>query len=254
VLAGTSAGGCVSLANGKDTLLPRRKCLKTRHFQRRSVFATSPGPPGTNAPGADSWAVKTVTGNPDGSSDTTYSNYLGEVLLQDHYDPAAGLHWDHYYAYDGSGQVTLDAAPSAVTGYSDSYADLLNNQSGSYLSNSSGLITRYDYYTTNTATETAAGSVAGYRQDVKVQQGQQGTLVTQESWQYYAHSAGGQTVAPVASDTVYRNTDGSGAETTSYTTTLGSWHSVMAGGYSGTHLFNTNIMKTLRRFKSSGQR
>ena len=200
MLAGTSAGGCVSLANGKDTLLPRRKCLKTRHFQRRSVFATSPGPPGTNAPGADSWAVKTVTGNPDGSSDTTYSNYLGEVLLQDHYDPAAGLHWDHYYAYDGSGQVTLDAAPSAVTGYSDSYADLLHFQSGSYqyLSNTSGLIQLSDYYSSTTAGETTAGGVTGYQQDSKLEQGQQGTPVLQETRQYYSHAAGGNTVAPLA--------------------------------------------------------
>jgi RHS repeat-associated protein len=170
----------------------------------------------TNIPGTDSWATKTVTGNPDGSSDTVYTNYVAEVMLTDHYDPASGLHWDHYYAYDGTGQLTLDAAPSAVLGYNDSYPDLLNNQSSTYLSNNSGLITRYDYYTTTTATETAAGGVIGYQQDRQVQQGQQGTLVPQETWQYYAHSASGQTVVPVASDTVYRNTNGSGAETTTY--------------------------------------
>jgi hypothetical protein len=160
------------------------------------------------------WAVKTVVTNPDNSTGTVYTNYVMEVMLDDHYDPAGGLHTDHYYAYNPLGQLTLAAAPSAVLGYNDSYPDLLNNQSSTYLSTGSGLITRYDYYGTTTATETAAGGVIGYRQDVKIQQGQQGPLVTQESWQYYAHSAGGQTVAPVASDTVYRNTNGTGGETT----------------------------------------
>jgi hypothetical protein len=114
-----------------------------------------------------------------------------------------------------------DAAPSAVTGYSDTYADLLHNVSGSYqyLSNSSGLIARLDYYAATTATETTAGGVANYLQDVQLQQGQQGALVPQETWQYYVHAFLNQTLAPLASDTVYRNTDGTGAETTSYSYT-----------------------------------
>ncbi len=72
------------------------------------------------------------------------------------------------------------------------------------------------YYTTTTATETTPGGAAGYEQDVKLEQGQQGTPIVQETWQYYAHTAGGATVDPVATDTVYRNADGTGAETTSY--------------------------------------
>jgi hypothetical protein len=175
----------------------------------------------TNAPGPNSWATRTVVTNPDGSTDTVYTNYVMEVMLDDHYDPSGGLHTDHFYGYDYQSQLTLSAAPSAVTGYSDSCADLLHNQNGSYqyLTNTSGLTARFDYYTTTTATETAAGGVARYLQDVQVQQGQQGALVPQEAWQYYAHAFQNQTVAPVASDTVYRNSDGSGAETTSATYT-----------------------------------
>jgi RHS repeat-associated protein len=168
-----------------------------------------------NAQGTDSWSTKTVVTNPDGSTDTVYTNYVMEVMLADHYDPAAARHWDSFYAYDAGGRLTLAAAPSAVTGYSDSYADLLHNVSGNYqyLNNSSGLLARFDYYGATTATETTAGGVANYWQDVKVQQVQQGTLVPQETWQYYAHAFSGQTVAPVATDAVYRNTDGTGAET-----------------------------------------
>jgi hypothetical protein len=170
-----------------------------------------------NAQGTNSWNTKTVVTNPDGGTDTVYSNYVNQVMLDDHYDPAGGLHWARFYAYAANGQLTLAAAPSAVAGYNDTYADLLHNQGGTYqyLNNGSGLLARFDYYGTTTATETAAGGVAHYWQDVKVQQGQQGALIPLESWQYYAHAFSGQTVAPVATDTVYRNTDGSGAETTS---------------------------------------
>lgn len=138
-------------------------------------------------------------------------------MLDDHYDPSSGLHTNRFYAYNSNGQLVLNAAPSAVNGYDDTYADLLNNQNGSYqyLNNSSGVIVRYDYYAATTADETTAGGVANYLQDVQIQQGQQGTLVPQETWQYYAHSYNGQTIAPIATDTVYRNDDGTGAQTTS---------------------------------------
>jgi hypothetical protein len=165
-----------------------------------------------NLPDYNIWSTKTVVTAPDGSTDTVYTNFAAEVLLDDHDDPASGLHTDQVYQYNERGQMILQAAPSAVNGYSDSYADLLNNQNGAYqyLNNSSGLIARYDYSTRTTATETTAGGVAGYLQDAQIQQGQQGTLIPQETWQYYAHAYNGMTVAPVATDTVYRNTDGTG--------------------------------------------
>src|SRR5262249_2325481 len=101
--------------------------------------------------------------------------------------------------------------------YDDTKADLLNNVSGhyQYLSDNSGLITTNDFYGSTTATETSAGGVAGYQQDVKIQHGEPGTAIPQETWQHSGHSASGTTVAPVATDTVYRNTDGTGGETTS---------------------------------------
>jgi hypothetical protein len=111
------------------------------------------------------------------------------------------------------GQVILRAAPSAVSGYSDSYADLLHFQGGGYqyLNNTSGLIELTDYYGSTTATQTTAGGIVNFEQDTKLEQGQQGTPVSQELWTWFLHTGRGIGVDVWATDTVYRNTDGSGA-------------------------------------------
>jgi RHS repeat-associated protein len=171
-----------------------------------------------NPAGYNSWAVKTVETLPDGNENIVYSNFAGEQMLGVFEDTATGQQWDTFYQYDNQGRVILQANPSAVTGYNDGYADLLHNQNGhyQYLSDHSGLITLYDYASTTTATESAPGRVAGYQQDSKIEQGQLGTPILQESMQYFAHTANGISVDPLATDTVYRNTNGSGAETTRY--------------------------------------
>src|SRR5262249_31611897 len=96
--------------------------------------------------------------------------------------------------------------------------DLLHSTSGNYqyLSDAAGLITKYDYFSSTTATGTTAGGVAGYQQDVTIQRGETGTAITLEAWQYFARSANGTTIAPIATDPVYRTTDGTGGETPSY--------------------------------------
>jgi RHS repeat-associated protein len=58
--------------------------------------------------------------------------------------------------------------------------------------------------------------VAGYLSATAVQEGKLGASVPQSAVQYFMRSAGGATIYPVATQTVYRNTDGTGAETTSY--------------------------------------
>jgi RHS repeat-associated protein len=172
----------------------------------------------TNSPGYNAWAVKTVETLPNGNTNTVYTNAYGEVMLSAFHDTTTSQTWETFHKYDSAGRVVLTAAPAAVTGYSDTYADLLNNVSGNYqyLSDSAGLVTTYDYYGSTTATSSTAGGVAGYRQDVNFQEGETGTAIPQETWQYYAVSANGTTIAPVATDTVYRNTNGTGGETTSY--------------------------------------
>jgi RHS repeat-associated protein len=175
-----------------------------------------------NPAGYNSWSVKTVEALPDGNQNTVYSNFAGEPMLQVYQDTTTGQQWETFYQYDSQGRVTLTANPSAVTGYDDSHADLLNGQGGhyQYLSDHSGLITRYDYYTGRTATETTPGGVTGYQYDTQLEQGQLGTPIPQETYQYYTHTANGISVNPLATDTVYRNTDGTGGETTTYTYTF----------------------------------
>jgi RHS repeat-associated protein len=167
----------------------------------------------------NSWATKTVESLPDSNQNYVYTNYAGEVMLKVFHDQSSGTNWETFYKYDTSGRVILKANPSAVSGYNDSFADLLDQtQVGDYgyLNATTGLIEVTDYYASTTAGETTAGGVAGYWQDTKLQQGKTGPLILQASTQYFAHNAGGLTVDPVATQTVYRNTDGTGAETTSY--------------------------------------
>jgi hypothetical protein len=117
--------------------------------------------------------------------------------------------------------LILAAQPSAVSGYDETRPDLLNNQAGNYqyLRDSSGLIATTSYYTSTTATETTPGGVIGYQYQTHLKRGELGTAVLQSTTQYYAHTGGGATVYPVATETRYRNTDGTGAQTTSYSYT-----------------------------------
>ena len=181
-----------------------------------------------NAQGYNSWQTRTVETLPDGNQNIYYTNFAGEVMLKvvkDLSDPAdptlQGQQWLTYDRYDGQGRLIEEAEPSAVTGYSNGYSDLLDFQNGTspYLAHSSGLIYLYDYGTTTTATATTPGDVAGYSKDDKVQDGQAGTPILLDSTQYFAHTGGTATIYPVATQTVYRNTDGTGAETTSYSYT-----------------------------------
>ncbi len=178
----------------------------------------------SNTPGMNSWAMKTTVGLPDGNSDIVYTNEAGEVMLFDYHDAGASSDADTFYEYDANGNVILEGSPSAVTGYNDTYADLLHSTSGNYyyLSDSSGLVTVYDYGSSTTATSTTAGNVDEYLEDTKVQQGETGTAILVSSQQYFEHGGmGSATVYPIASQTDYRNTNGTGTETTSYAYTWG---------------------------------
>jgi hypothetical protein len=131
---------------------------------------------------------------------------------------SANVDWPTFVKYDSSGRAILSAAPSAVTGYDDTKADLLNSVSGNYqyMADSAGLVATYSFYSSTTATDTSAGGVASYLSSTAIQRGETGTSVPQAAVQYFHHTGGGATVNPVANSTVYRNTDGTGGETTSY--------------------------------------
>src|SRR5262249_7179708 len=75
------------------------------------------------------------------------------------------------------------------------------------------------YGTSTTATSSTAGDVDGYYKDTKIQQGSGGTTILQSATQYFSQTGGGATIYPTANTTVYRNTDGTGGETTSHSYT-----------------------------------
>jgi RHS repeat-associated protein len=162
----------------------------------------------------NTWNVKTVETLPDGSTNTVYTNIVGEVMLKKFHDAGTGLDYLTNYKYDSAARMIQSAGPAAVTGFNDTVGNLAVT-----FNSSAGLITKIDYYTSTTAGETTAGGVAGYQQDTKVQLGSTGTAIQLDSTQYFQHTGGSNVIDPVATHTVYRNTDGTGGETTSYSYT-----------------------------------
>ncbi|MDY3560564.1 hypothetical protein R5W23_001808, partial [Gemmata sp. JC673] len=181
------------------------------------AYTTSVNPDGVN-----SWKTKTVERLPTGSTNTVYTNYLGQVMLRASYDPGAAQTWVTYYRYDAAGRVVFQAEPSAMTGYSDSYADLVHFVSGnaSYVSDSSGLVTGYTYGASTTATTSTAGDALGYLKQAAIRQGETGTAVPQYAATYIMSTVSGLNFFYVASETVYRNDNGTGGQTTSYSYTF----------------------------------
>lgn len=138
-----------------------------------------------------------------------------------------GNQWLTFHTYDSAGREVLRAEPSAVTGYNelDNGGDLLLKVGlyYTYLADSTGLVTETTYgSSTNThltlqdAAIPVSGDVAGYFKQRSVRKGEIGSLVTQETADYWAWTAGGVTIYPLAHSTEYANTDGTGARKTTY--------------------------------------
>jgi YD repeat-containing protein len=149
----------------------------------------------------------------------------------------SGHVWATYDRYDSRGRLALEARPSAVaiatradlgsiegSNYPDLVGyDVAGSGTYQYLRPASGLIELTDY-----GTSTGGGDVAGYLKDHQVQQGYDGTPILLDSTQYTGHTStgtadypSGLTVYPVAATTSYRNTNGTGGETTS---TVYTWY------------------------------
>ncbi len=170
----------------------------------------------SNATGPNSWQTKTVETLPDGTTNTVYTNAFAQVMLTA--ATTGGQTWTTYYQYDDAGRLVLTVAPSAVTGYSDAYADLVRYTAGNaqYLSDSTGLVAAFTYAASTTATTSVAGDAAGYLKAAAIRRGETGTAVPQEALAYIQNTAGGVDFFNLASDTVYRNDDGTGGQITTY--------------------------------------
>ncbi len=161
----------------------------------------------------NAWKVRTTVTRPDLTKETVYSNAYAEPMLSAVRPAGTSQQWVTYTRYDSAGRAILTANPSAVTGYSESAADLVNVVGGNaqYLLDSGGLITVTSYYGS-----TGGGGVAGYYAGTSLRKGEFGTLVPQTATTYATHTDAGITVHPVASTTVYRNDNGTGARTTTF--------------------------------------
>ncbi len=186
-----------------------------------------------NSDGYNSWYRKCVEERLDGTTITTYTNYIGQTLLTDVYDSTAGTHTITYNRYDDDGHLILTVDPSAFVlwggkYYDDSLPDLVDYASDSpYLSNSDGLFQIATYYASTALgiDEDTDGGVEGYTHQRAVAHGETAARLTvgatggpilSSDYTYFAHTVDGQTIYPTASYTTYSNEDGTGAATTEY--------------------------------------
>ncbi len=148
--------------------------------------------------GYNSLKYRTEETLPDLTKNIVYANFRGEVMLK--VFVSGNQQWRDYYQYNDLGELVLHASPSAVSGHSDTQANLAVD-----LADDAGLIETMTYYTSTTATETIPGDAAGYLKETRLQRGELGPSALQETFQYVRRTAGNATVFPVGSVTVYPN-------------------------------------------------
>ena len=153
---------------------------------------------------------------PDSSIVTVFTNYIGQVILHELSDAAGSKKWRTYHEYNSEGREILNAHPSAVSTWS--LANLSSNLSVT-LRTSDGLIEVTDYASSTTATETAAGDVTGYQTAAKIKKGSSGSEIMLREMQYFQRTVDGESVNPLARETVYRNDNGTGEVDTDYSYT-----------------------------------
>ena len=170
----------------------------------------------------------TPSDSDDNDQIVTYTNHNGQVILQEVIDKhgtdstSDDQKYLTWYHYDTSDQLDMEAHPSAVVNFSESLETLVSYSDNSYILQNSGLVEKWIYSTSTTSniSLTQAGDVAGYLQSHVVGQGMDpilsGTAITTESWTYKKISGDNGVAYPIATDTVYANTDGTGARTTCY--------------------------------------
>ncbi|MCL2648262.1 MAG: fibronectin type III domain-containing protein, partial [Phycisphaerales bacterium] len=175
-----------------------------------------------NATTYNTWAYRqTEADNSQNLRIITYSNFMGQVMLQITQDLASGQQWMEYYRYDASGRQIMHADPSAVLGYDEALPDLVGAGYGGvasnyqYLADHDGLIEWTDY------------NSLGYQVDTAVMQGDGGTSGTVKHYQtlttYSSNYANGETYYYISAQTWFSEDVASspsiystGAQTTYY--------------------------------------
>ncbi len=196
----TAGAGCSACAGG---------------FGTSATYYAEKASPGS---GVNDWASKVGCVRDDGSTVVSYANKWGQELLSVVTEPSTGKAWLSYTRYDSTGRVILRANPSAVSGYDEGLSDLVgwSGSSATHLKSADGVVSTTTYATSTTATTSTAGDVSGYVKSTAVQRGTGGTAIPQGDVTYIGRTANSQTRYHVASSTQYRNTNGTGGQTTSY--------------------------------------
>ena len=170
--------------------------------------------------GYNTWKRKAVETLQNGVTNTVYTNYLGQTILTDLYDPNSTTqpHTLTYNYRDTDGRLIFSAQPSAfiLSGgarYSESYADLVNHAAANspYLSDTAGLYEITTYYAAD-----GSGGAKGYVHQTAVANGETATPIVQAHYTYVSHTANSTTTFKVYEYTAYANTDGTGASLTTY--------------------------------------
>lgn len=121
------------------------------------------------------WKTKTTETLPNGNQNIVYSNYAGQTMLK--VFQSGEDQWLEFWRYDENAKVSLHAHASAITGYDEGDADLLNydSESGSFefLRDDDGLIDTYTQHV-----------LSGNRASESLQQGQLGASIPVRAWNY----------------------------------------------------------------------
>ena len=169
-------------------------------------YTTNPNGPAPE--GNFNWWVNSVTETrPDGTKLTVYTNQAGEVMLDvlqaftlNASDVETPQTWLTGFQYDSQGRMIAQINPTALGGFEPSSNGLFNG----LILPAQGEIMLYDY------------NADGYLADTSLEHGLAGTPILQSSFTYTSQTSGNLTVRPLESQTVFRNDDGTGDETTSY--------------------------------------
>jgi len=174
------------------------------------AYASSPSlaPDGPNV-----WRNKNTVTLPNGNLRLVYTNSVGQTMLDVFKETSTGLQWSKYFVFNSNGSLASLTFPSGVTGFSEGLDGLV---SSAQLPDGAGLWHVFDYYAT---TNLGTGAVANYVQNKKIKQGELGAPILQESFTFTSRTGSAGTIYPLAARTKYRNSDGTGSQTTSFSYT-----------------------------------
>lgn len=162
-----------------------------------------------NGVGTNTWLNRTTEYPPgDQAWRTTYANFAGQTVLTVLSVPGEGG-WPYYTRYDNQARVVLSANPSAIASY-NAY-----DPCPAELRADEGLVTVYDYYSSD---ETTGGAAPGHLREVSISNGEQGLAIPQQALTYksWKPTLTDPAIYLTEAETTYRDEGGDLPTTTFY--------------------------------------